>query len=257
VLAATACDSGAASDARAIRPNEQAATLLPGMNEAALPVLGRLHMLMLRANQSAREAQRKAEEQFEIEERIADAARLKEMRDKADASLTSGLLSGALQLGGGVASAAAASNTLARMTERDLACRRVAEFEREAARAQDEGRDVAALGLRVASKLEHERVAPLEVAVGKAAQTEKIVDASGKSFEGVRTGVEALGRVSADRAQVRIVEHENTAKSARRTADRLKNEQEALKQSDSRLMQLAAEIARACQESQRAALLKM
>jgi hypothetical protein len=202
---------------------EGGVSLLPGASAAALPVLGQLHILMLRANQGAREADRKAEEQFEREERAADAARLKEMRDKADSALASGMLSGALQLGSGAASVVAGARTFKAMRDAD----------------------------------EHHVPLDKDPGVQFAQKTEKIVDASGKALDGVRTGVEALGRASGDRAQARIVEHENTSKAARRAADRVKAEQDALKQSDARIMQLSAEIARAHQDCLRAALLKM
>jgi predicted secreted protein len=236
-------------------PDEAASLLLPPASEAGLPILGRLHLLMIKANQQSREADRKAEEQFEAEERAHDAARVKEMRDKADSAFVTGFVSAAIQLGSGTASAMAAGSSLSKMVKHDLAARQAEKARLALDKLDVEDRKAwlsAPRGLCRANVASEEA----KRAADRAAECAKMVDAAGKALDGARTAIDAGGKSLSGHADARIAEHESAARAARRAADRLKSEQDAAKQAEARTMQLAAEIEQAHQQSLRAALVR-
>src|SRR5262245_48000660 len=113
-----------APDAPLLTGDNAGTALLEPAPLGSLPILGQLHLLMIRANQQKRETDRKAEEKFEAEESAADVQRIQEMRDKADKALCVGLLSASLQVANAVASTAATSRELSALDKSEQALKR-------------------------------------------------------------------------------------------------------------------------------------
>jgi hypothetical protein len=247
---ATASTTGVHVTAAPTTSSETAPMLLPEADAGSLPILGRLHLLMIKSSQANREADRQLEEKLDAEERAADEKRLQEMRDKASSSLAFGLVSSGLQLASAAGSIIASANTLSEMRKHDAVSAQLRD-----AKAINGVPSRAPITATVARLEGEEKAAErLEMIASK---TGDLVSGAAKGVDGAKTGVDAFAGASKDRAQVRITEYENQAKNARRAADRLKSEQDAAKQSEARVMQLAAEIAQAQAQCERAALLRM
>lgn len=245
-------------------PSAESQPLLADPNNAALPILGQLHLLMLKASQTAREANRKEEDRFEQEESQADAARLSQMKEKADEALKSALFSAGLQIATSVATVVATSAQIGATASKDAASRGLATAEKnlEVATAASKVPDRVAIPDTVARLTDARDVAKTAAEAAKSAAEKtdlaaKLVEGSNKGVDGLRTGLKAVGDSRSDYAQVRITELENKAKAARRAADRLKSEQDAAKQSEAKICQLAKEISDAQAQCERAALMRL
>jgi hypothetical protein len=239
-------------------------SLLAAPSAMDLPILGQLQMLMIQQSQQSREADRKAEAQFDIEEAAAERNRLAEMRSKADGALFSNLISSGVQLACATVSVVSSANQLNALCASNGAQSALATCGNELPAAKEIGSVHGRASITdTVGRLE--RVQQAATANAKAAAqnvefakaTGSVLDAGTRGIDAARAGYDSIGKQQFSHSEIRIAGFENQSKAARRAAERLHSEQEAAKQSEAKLMQLAQEIAQAQTQGERAVLLRM
>jgi hypothetical protein len=224
--------------------------LLPTAEVCDLPVLGKLHLLMIQNSQTNRKHMRQAEAAHEATETAADAEKISEMKAKAMTELVTGLASAGITVANGVATTVSAANTLSAMGQAN------------AAHAQlDMANEVNAVPERspideTVKRLEGE-VKQFDQALKLAEQREKVVGGAVQIAQGLNMAHSKVSEYAGSQSEIRITKLDQQSRAARRAADTLKNEQEAARQSEGKIMQLTQEIVNNKLACEKAALVRM